>query len=93
MSRRRLTRAQLTAQASLEWLQEREDAQTVPCPGCLAPSQVTCRNPITGEPLQRFPAHPARITLRARTSRTAGSSRSTVAATSALRSPTRSRAA
>jgi len=89
---RRPTRADLARHYSLEWLQEREDAQTEPCPDCRAPAGTPCHNPITGRPLDRSPAHPGRI--RARTSRTAGSSRpSTADASSRRSSPTRQRVA
>jgi hypothetical protein len=37
------------------------DALTVICPHCKAPPNAACRNPITGQPLQAFPAHTTRI--------------------------------
>lgn len=51
-----------------EWLCERDDAETQPCPprnegGCDQPAGLTCINPITGLPLHGPPAHPARIRL------------------------------
>lgn len=63
------THAQLAHQHSLEWLQEREDAQTEPCPDCHAPTGTACTNPITGLPLGRAPAHHGRIRARATTAR------------------------
>lgn len=66
---RRPTTAQLAHQRSLEWLQEREDAQTEPCPDCGAPAGTACTNPRTGQPLGRAPAHPGRIRARATTAR------------------------
>lgn len=66
---RRPTRAELADHYRREWLQEREDAQVVPCPHCRAAAGTPCQNPITGRPLDRAPAHPARIRARARTAR------------------------
>jgi hypothetical protein len=37
------------------------DALTILCPDCHAPIGELCRNTITGEPLERFPAHVSRI--------------------------------
>lgn len=100
---RRPTRTDLADHYRREWLQEREDAQAVPCPDCRAAAGTPCHNPITGRPLDRAPAHPARIRDRARTARTGstaptagtgGYSRpSTAAATSRRSSPTPPRAA
>jgi hypothetical protein len=67
MTRRRPTRAQLADLRYLEWLQEREDAQTERCETCQAPPGETCRNLVTGRPLDREPAHLTRIRRRART--------------------------
>jgi hypothetical protein len=39
----------------------RAQAERVPCPYCHAPAGQTCRNTTTGEPLDRMPAHPARL--------------------------------
>ncbi|MFR9807097.1 hypothetical protein ACL02T_33090 [Pseudonocardia sp. RS010] len=63
MTSSRPTRAQTRDRHRLEWLCEREDAQTVPCPDCHAPSGSTCTHP-TGQPLVRAPAHPGRIRAR-----------------------------
>lgn len=44
---------------------DREVAETVPCPdrphGCGRPAGTACRNLHTGEPLERIPAHAARL--------------------------------
>lgn len=38
------------------------DALTIMCPDCHAAIGALCINTITGRELQRFPAHPRRIT-------------------------------
>lgn len=65
MTRRRPTTAQLADLRYLEWLQEREDAETEQCTTCQAPPGETCRNLVTGERLSREPAHLTRIRRRA----------------------------
>lgn len=69
MSRRRPTRAELADHYALDWLAEREAAETQPCPpaprGCGVPAGRTCRSPL-GRPLLGPPAHPARIHAAAR---------------------------
>ena len=61
VSRQRPTRDELVDRYRLEWLQERATAETMPCEACSQPAGETCRNLATGEPLQRLPAHGARI--------------------------------
>lgn len=48
---------------TLDDLADREQAETVPCPlqRCAQPVGQTCRNLATGEPLDRLPAHHARL--------------------------------
>lgn len=56
---------------SLDFLADRDQAETVPCPTCQAPAGHTCTRPEphTGRPvpLVNLPAHPARITAAANT--------------------------
>lgn len=47
--------------ANLDWLIDREHAQTVPCRDCGQPAGHTCINLRTGQPLDRLPAHSTRI--------------------------------
>jgi hypothetical protein len=61
MVRGRLTRAQLADWYRLEWLAERELAETVDCTDCPAVAGMTCVNRFSGRPLTGPPAHPARI--------------------------------
>lgn len=60
----RPTHADIADHYRLEWLCERDDAETVPCPpapyGCGQPAGKHCVNPITGRELNA-PAHGARI--------------------------------
>lgn len=48
----------------LDWLQQRDHAETIPCPDCNAPAGQTCTRTSwhTGEttPLDHLPAHIAR---------------------------------
>ena len=69
MTRHRPSRAQLTDLSTLEWMQERHDAETETCPTCRARPAQTCLNVHTGRPLSWQPAHLARIRLRTQTSR------------------------
>ncbi|WP_425296598.1 zinc finger domain-containing protein [Nocardia abscessus] len=49
----------------MDWLIQRDHAETVPCPDCGEPSGVTCSRPEphTGRrlPLENLPAHTGRI--------------------------------
>lgn len=46
--------------ALANWFMEHEDALTIACPRCEAPTGQPCRNPLTGKPI-RAPAHWQRI--------------------------------
>lgn len=61
MSRRRPTRAELAEHYYRVWLEERDSAQTQPCPACHAARGEVCRNVHTGQPLAHLPAHNDRI--------------------------------
>lgn len=67
---RRPTRAQLADEHTLDWLAERDAAETQPCPrpprGCGVAAGQTCQNPYSRLPLRGPPAHPARILAAAR---------------------------
>ncbi|WP_440446482.1 zinc finger domain-containing protein [Nocardia amamiensis] len=58
----------------MDWLIQRDHAETVACPDCEAPPGQTCTrtNWLTGEsaPLDHMPAHIARIKLAATTQET-----------------------
>ncbi len=73
MTRGRPTTAQLADQCALEWLQERHDAETEPCPTCRARPGQTCLNVHTGRPLAWQPAHLNRIRRRTQTSQATAS--------------------
>ncbi len=61
MTTRRLTRADVAREHTLEWLMAREDAETRWCPTCRTAPGVTCINVRTGGPLEGQPAHMSRL--------------------------------
>lgn len=63
MPTRRLSRADVTREHTLDWLMQREDAETRICETCHAAAGVTCRNVHTGQPITLWPGHIARLHL------------------------------
>lgn len=61
MTIRRLTRADVDREHTLEWLMARDAAETGRCPTCRAAPGITCRNVHTGRPVTGQPAHLARL--------------------------------
>lgn len=61
---RRLSRADVAREHTLEWLMQRDDAERRPCETCRAAAGVTCANVHTGRPLTWQPAHDARLRSR-----------------------------
>jgi len=47
--------------ADANWRNERLTAETVACPWCHQPRGQTCLNSLTGEPMERVPAHWQRL--------------------------------
>lgn len=68
MTTRRLSRADVDREHTLEWLMARDDAQTRRCPTCRARTGVTCVNVHTGRELTGQPAHLSRLARPAATS-------------------------
>lgn len=63
MPTRRLARADVVREHTLEWLMQRTEAETRSCETCRARQGETCRNVHTGAPLALWPAHIVRLQL------------------------------